>query len=380
MVDIGGIGSDGSTWTRNHRFGIAGCNSFLNECGGNVGIGITTPKSKLHVSSTSNFEAILKISDITTESTGILALGDGGTSTINVGIWRAAANSMSCYGNWLNLGGYDGILFATCATGIGSQAERMRITSGGYVGIGNTSPVSRLTVNNAVVGATLPYINSTSLSYNSEGISVAGSNTANANVGNGLTLYNNVASVGAYSPVIAFSSMTSGGAYNATYAFISGVYRGAGGDANWGIGDLIFGTGASYGATLRMTISSAGNIGAPSGTNIYNASDARLKQNVTTITNGLDKVMGLNPVKFNWINNFVESEEGKDMLGFVAQEVQTIIPEAVENFSNNSITVGETTIENPLRVNEKFIIPVLVKAIQEQQCTINTLKSCIGIV
>jgi len=119
--------------------------------------------------------------------------------------------------------------------------------------------------------------------------------------------------------------------------------------------------------SLRMTISSGGNIGAPSGTNIYNASDARLKQNITTITNGLDKVMGLNPVKFNWINNFVESEEGKDMLGFVAQEVQTIIPEAVENFSGNSITVGETTIENPLRVNEKFIIPVLVKAIQELQ-------------
>jgi hypothetical protein len=246
--------------------------------------------------------------------------------------------------------------------------ERMRITSDGYVAIGNTSPVSRLTVNNAVVGATLPYINATSLSYNSEGISVAGSNTANANVGNGLTLYNNVASVGAYSPVIAFSSMTSGGAYNATYAFISGVYQGAGGDANWGKGDLIFGTGASYGATLRMTISSAGNIGAPSGTNIYNASDARLKQNVTTITNGLDKVMGLNPVMFNWIKGYVESEEGKNMLGFIAQEVQNIVPEAVESFSDGSnITVGESTIENPLRVNEKFIIPVLVKAIQELQ-------------
>jgi hypothetical protein len=252
--------------------------------------------------------------------------------------------------------------------------ERMRITSDGYVAIGNTSPVSRLTVNNAVVGATLPYINGTGLSYNSEGISVAGSNTNNTNVGNGLTLYNNVASVGAYSPVIAFSSMTSGGAYNATYAFISGVYRGAGGDTNWGIGDLIFGTGASYGATLRMTISSAGNIGAPSGTNIYNASDARLKQNVTTITNGLDKVMGLNPVKFNWINNFVESEEGKDMLGFVAQEVQTVIPEAVENFSDNSIKVGETIVENPLRVNEKFIIPVLVKAIQELKLENDCLK------
>ena len=36
-------------------------------------------------------------------------------------------------------------------------------------------------------------------------------------------------------------------------------------------------------------------------------------------------------------------------------------------YITGSITVGETTIENPLRVNEKFIIPVLVKAIQELQ-------------
>ena len=39
MVDIGGIGSDGTTWTRNHRFGIAGANSSLNETGGDVLIG-----------------------------------------------------------------------------------------------------------------------------------------------------------------------------------------------------------------------------------------------------------------------------------------------------------------------------------------------------
>jgi hypothetical protein len=132
--------------------------------------------------------------------------------------------------------------------------------------------------------------------------------------------------------------------------------------------------------TNRMNIDTSGNIGAPnSGTNIYNASDIRLKKNITTITNGLSKINALNPVKFNWIDGFVESEEGKDMLGFIAQEVQNIVPEAVESFSSNSIIVGKTTIENPLRVNEKFIIPVLVKAIQEQQCTINALKTCLGI-
>ena len=131
--------------------------------------------------------------------------------------------------------------------------------------------------------------------------------------------------------------------------------------------------------STSMTISAAGSIGAPSGTNIYNASDLRLKRNITTITEGLSKINALNPVKFNWINDFEPDENDKDLLGFIAQEVQTVIPEAVEQFGGNSIMVGETLIDNPLRVNEKFLIPVLVKAIQEQQCTINLLKTCIGI-
>ena len=131
---------------------------------------------------------------------------------------------------------------------------------------------------------------------------------------------------------------------------------------------FLFGTATSQttaGFVQQMTISSNGSIGAPSGTNIYNASDARLKKNISTTTYGLDTISALNPVKFNWIDGFEPSEDGKYMLGFVAQEVQEIIPEAIESFGGNSITIGNTIIDNPLRVNEKFIIPVLVKAIQE---------------
>ena len=104
---------------------------------GNVGIGTTNPVARLQVSNTSDFTAILKVSDLGTESTGIIALGDGNSSALNVGIWRGAANSLVTYGNWLNLGGYDGVLFSTGAAGIGSQTERMRITSGGYLKASN---------------------------------------------------------------------------------------------------------------------------------------------------------------------------------------------------------------------------------------------------
>jgi hypothetical protein len=161
----------------------------------------------------------------------------------------------------------------------------------------------------------------------------------------------------------AYKAISGGGTDYGTTIFAEG---------GTGNGNIYFCSGGS--ATIRMTISTTGNIGAPSGTNIYNASDIRLKQNVSPTTYGLNTISLLNPVKFNWVNGFEPSEDGKDMLGFVAQEVQTVIPEAVESFGGNSITVGDTVIENPLRVNEKFIIPVLVKAIQELKSENDTLK------
>jgi len=136
-------------------------------------------------------------------------------------------------------------------------------------------------------------------------------------------------------------------------------------------GRLTFGSydGTTY--RTKMTIYGSGNIGAPTGSNIYNASDLRLKQNIEKIESGLSKILNLNPVKFNWVDNYISDENGKNMLGFVAQEVLKVIPEAVESFGNDLIVNGQN-ITNPLRVNEKFIIPVLVKAIQELNAKIDS--------
>ena len=124
----------------------------------------------------------------------------------------------------------------------------------------------------------------------------------------------------------------------------------------------------------RMRISSNGSIGAPNGTNIYNASDERLKQNISTLSNGIDVINALNPVQFNWVDNFEESENGKNLYGFIAQEVQDVFPDAVESFGN-AVEIDDTVIENPLTVRDKFFIPVLVKAIQEQQTLIESLEA-----
>ena len=142
--------------------------------------------------------------------------------------------------------------------------------------------------------------------------------------------------------------------------------------------DLTFHTNAS----LRMTIDTSGNIGATSGTNIHNASDERLKKNVSSLSNSLDIVNQLNPVKFNWIDDFVPSENDKVLYGFIAQEVQDVFPDVVESFTSpdkdgnpKDIVVGDKTIDNALTVREKFLIPVLTKAIQELSAKVTALEN-----
>lgn len=129
------------------------------------------------------------------------------------------------------------------------------------------------------------------------------------------------------------------------------------------------------GNTKRMTIDSSGNIGAPSGSNIYSASDQRLKKNINSISEGLNKINNLNPINFNWIDGFCDEEKDKTLSGFVAQEVKNVIPEAVNSFTDDSITVNGETIEEPLSVNEKLIIPYLVKAIQQLTARIESLEN-----
>ena len=126
--------------------------------------------------------------------------------------------------------------------------------------------------------------------------------------------------------------------------------------------------------STRMTIDASGNIGAPSGNNIYNASDERLKENMIDLTNGLDKINKLKPVSFTWKNGWSESLDGVTQYGFGAQTTQSVDELLVEPFSTGDVELNGETIENPLRVNEKHIIPLLVKAIQELSAKVAALE------
>jgi hypothetical protein len=235
---------------------------------------------------------------------GNVIIGDNTTNTLRMGSYATESFILSSSAIPLT--------FYTNAT------ERMRITSGGNVLIGGTSTLGASGTNLEISGGRAQLVvNSTTATASWFSVYPAGD-------GNTYILR------------------------NTGYSFLFGTATNQ----------------ATAGFSQQMSISSNGSIGAPSGTNIYNASDARLKKNISTTTYGLNTISALNPVKFNWIDGFEPTEDGKDMLGFIAQEMQNIIPEAVESFGS-SVDLNGTIISDTLRVNEKFIIPVLVKAIQE---------------
>lgn len=91
-------------------------------------------------------------------------------------------------------------------------------------------------------------------------------------------------------------------------------------------------------------------------------SDGRLKKGVTNLRYGLRELMQLRPVSFEWKDN----SDGQQHLGFIAQETEKIIPEAVARAANP---------DTPLGMNYSTLIPVVIKAIQEQQNTLTTLKN-----
>ena len=90
-------------------------------------------------------------------------------------------------------------------------------------------------------------------------------------------------------------------------------------------------------------------------------SDIRTKENVTTISNALDKVTNLRGVEYNRIG------ESDKKIGVIAQEIEKIIPEV--------ITEGEDGMKAVAYGN---IVGVLIEAIKEQQEQIEELKTLIN--
>jgi hypothetical protein len=121
-------------------------------------------------------------------------------------------------------------------------------------------------------------------------------------------------------------------------------------------GEVNIGYGATDNGAYRLQVKDSVYVGGNVSASAYTTrSDFNLKDDIFDLKYGLNDVLKLQPVEYTYKSN------GSKQLGFIAQDIGTILPEVV-------------SFEESMSVNYQAIIPILTKAIQEQQSLIKALE------
>lgn len=268
-------------------------------------------------------------------------------------------NDGTLTGNALMFGQYNvtGEAIASKRTATGNQwgldfytgaSNRMSITNAGSVGIGTSSPLQTLDINGRM-------------------------HISNGVIQRGGTAVTGTSDLGLYSRVAGnfIRLVTNGGAIRFYSDDNTGTNPNVTFESNGNVG---LGTASP---TDRLTI--AGNA-VPTLDNAFTCgksgqrwsavwsangtiqtSDARMKENIQPLQYGLKEVLRLRPVSYNWISKPLQGIK----VGFIAQEVQSVLNELVVLGDDENKTLG---------INYAEFVPVLVNAIKEQQNQMEVLK------
>jgi hypothetical protein len=137
---------------------------------------------------------------------------------------------------------------------------------------------------------------------------------------------------------------------------------------------------ASGGSSNNYAVYASGDL-AYTGS-LINASDAKLKENILPLTGSLNKLMQLKPKAFNFTSDDQYAHMNLptgEHYGLIAQEVEQVLPELVSENSHPSAAEsrGEKSDDPPISykgLNSMEFIPILIKAVQEQQTIIERLQ------
>lgn len=255
--------------------------------------------------------------------------------------------------------GVDG--YASGANGIGIRAQGAIgvYASGTDIGIESQGGDSAFLGNGTVYGANL-----------------TGGFSGAIGVGGTFGLYGSGSSAGAYAtngPDSAYLGFGGYGLYTSDPVYMGGgSFDLQGGTRKWyfntrsdnGDLELIPGNNGVLDSNHRLWINSGtGHIFA---LGFDNWSDARLKNIKDDYTGGLDVIEQLQPKNFTWKADASKGTEAPNQVGFIAQEVQNVLPDAVATGSDPDGTLG---------INQMVFTSTLVNAIKELKAENDDLKA-----
>ena len=267
------------------------------------------------------------------------------------------------------------------ATTISAAGNVFLATSSGNVGIGTSSPAVKLDVIGRTIirstsdpyglglayasgGSQYYYIGTSSntspdLVFTNAGVAERMRLTDSGNLLVGTTTVSAKLCVSQSTGVSVINANSSGGTYSGTLFYGTTI---ASASSSF---DMI---GCYANSVAQFRVSGAGVIYAQNIV-IQSLSDARLKENIIESKDGLDVINALRPVRFDWKAGYGNNR--KNQLGFIAQEIETVFPDAVD--SQSKVIANDDTVYKT--VGPTALIPVLVKAIQEQQALITNLTT-----
>ena len=349
------IGSGTSTGTANQVFQVTGISSGA-YIGGSLGIAVTNPTRTLDVNGDVRFRSgIRDINDTVGSASSVLtANGSGGWSWQPVsasgaisGITITDDTSTATPKYLLFTGSTSGSVTAENV----SSTKLSYIASTGSLGVNTASPSQPLDVNGNV--------RFRSGIYDSNNTVGSASSVLTANGSGGWSWQPPTASGGAAiaginvtqdDTGIRYPLFASGTNATTTAQYIDATALVYNSSTNClGIGTLTPTSKLDIIGDIRVSgIVTAGDFNS--------TSDRKLKTNIKTIENPIEKVLQISGVSFNW------KESGKATMGVIAQEVELVLPELVSD-------------TDPKTVNYNGLIGLLIECVKDQQRQIDELKN-----
>jgi hypothetical protein len=129
-----------------------------------------------------------------------------------------------------------------------------------------------------------------------------------------------------------------------------------------------YGAGTQYPISFRFSAAEVGYVSVTSTATAYNtSSDYRLKENVVPLTGAADRVNQLQVHRFNFI-----ADPTKTVDGFLAHEVQSIVPEAITGEKDAVDDEGNPKYQG---IDQSKLVPLLTAALQEAITKIESLEA-----